>query len=287
VKRLLAILAVVLAGPAAAHGDAAHEAAQWTFDPWVVVPLAAFAVACAIGAMRLGVREHHAARGQRATAALAWLSLAGALVSPLHWLGERVFTFHMIEHEIVMVVAAPLFVIARPVGLLLWSLPHGARLAVGGWMAAAGTRAAWGVATRPAVATIAHGVAIWVWHIPAVFDATVDHLLLHRLQHLSFFVTALLFWWAVLRRCDPGAAVCHVFATMMHTSVLGALIALAPRPLYLLQTASAPAWGMTPLEDQQLAGLVMWVPAGTVYAGFALYLAARWIRRLPSRAEPA
>ena len=81
----------------------------------------------------------------------------------------------------------------------------------------------------------------------------------------------------------PGAAVGHLFVTMLHTSVLGALMALAPRVLYAVQTQHALDWGLTPLEDQQLAGLIMWVPAGTIYAGAALAFAARWIRR--SRAD--
>ena len=78
---------------------------------------------------------------------------------------------------------------------------------------------------------------------------------LHRFQHVSFLVTAILFWWALIRRSDFGAACGHTFATMTHTGLLGALMALAPHVLYRAQTASAAAWGLTPLEDQQLAGL--------------------------------
>ena len=93
----------------------------------------------------------------------------------------------------------------------------------------------------------------------------------------AFLVTALLFWWSLLRR-SPGAAAGGLVLTMLHTSLLGALLALAPRVLYPAQTAAARLWGLSPLEDQQLAGLLMWVPAGTVYAGAALWFAARWIR---------
>ena len=77
----------------------------------------------------------------------------------------------------------------------------------------------------------------------------------------------MLFWWSVLRRSESGAGAWHLFITMLHTSALGALMALAPRVLYQAQTASALAFGLTPLQDQQLAGLIMWVPAGTIYAG--------------------
>jgi cytochrome c oxidase assembly factor CtaG len=111
-----------------------------------------------------------------------------------------------------------------------------------------------------------------------LFDAAVVSVAMHRLQHLSFFLTAILFWWSVLRNSESGVAAWHLFITMLHTSILGALMALAPRVLYTAQTATALDWGLTPLEDQQLAGLIMWVPAGTIYAGAALALAAIWVR---------
>jgi cytochrome c oxidase assembly factor CtaG len=112
-----------------------------------------------------------------------------------------------------------------------------------------------------------------------LFDAAVTNVALHRAQHLSFFLTAVLFWWSVLRRSESGAGAWHVFITMLHTSVLGALMALAPHVLYGAQTATAFEWGLTPLEDQQLAGIIMWIPAGTIYAGAALAQLAIWIRQ--------
>jgi putative membrane protein len=139
--------------------------------------------------------------------------------------------------------------------------------------------AAWAFLSNGRNGTLLHGVAIWVWHAPPMFDAAVTDVALHRLQHLSFFLTAVLFWWSVCWRSEAGAAAWHVVITMLHTSILGALMTLAPRVLYSTQTSAATAFGLTPLEDQQLAGLIMWVPAGTIYAGAALALLALWIRR--------
>jgi cytochrome c oxidase assembly factor CtaG len=102
---------------------------------------------------------------------------------------------------------------------------------------------------------------------------------MHRLQHLSFLITAMLFWWSVFYRSNPGVAAWHLFVTMMHTAILGALMALAPKVLYHAQTATAAEWGLTPLQDQQLAGLIMWIPAGTVYAGAAMALIVIWIKK--------
>jgi cytochrome c oxidase assembly factor CtaG len=214
---------------------------------------------------------------------LGWTSLAAALTSPLHWLGEHLFTFHMIEHEVVMAASAPLFVMSRPVSTFLWAMPRYVRQAAGTTMNSGATRRIWTWATSGLNATVLHGVAIWGWHLPWLFDASVTNDNIHRLQHLSFLLTALLFWWSVLWRCGHGVAAWHLFVTMIHTSLLGALMALAPRVLYIVQTAHAQAWGLSPLEDQQLAGMLMWVPAGTVYAGAALAMLALWIKQSSHR----
>jgi cytochrome c oxidase assembly factor CtaG len=219
-------------------------------------------------------------RAWRAAAyGIGWLTLAGALVSPLHWLGEHLFTFHMIEHEIVMAVSAPLLIAARPIGTMLWSLPRSARVAAGRFLRRRNIVIAWDWLSASGNATVLHGIAIWAWHAPDLFDAAVTNVAVHRLQHLSFLLTAMLFWWSVLYRSNAGVAAWNLFVTMMHTSVLGALMALAPKVLYQAQTASAADWNLTPLQDQQLAGLIMWIPAGTVYAGAAMALTVIWIRQ--------
>jgi cytochrome c oxidase assembly factor CtaG len=270
------------ASQAWAHGaDAQQEGAVWTFDLWIIAPLLVLGTLYAIGSLVMRRRSLRQPRRSWQVAAfwLGWLTLAGALTSPLHWLGEHLFTFHMIEHEILMAVSAPLLVVANPVGSILWGLPHRGRLIVGRAMRLPAVTASWRWLSDGGHATLLHGIAIWVWHAPLAFDAAVTSVALHRAQHLSFFLTAVLFWWSVLRRSESGAGAWHVFITMLHTSVLGALMALAPRVLFGAQTATAWKWGLTPLEDQQLAGIIMWIPAGTIYAGAALALLAIWIRQ--------
>ncbi|WP_245428119.1 cytochrome c oxidase assembly protein [Bradyrhizobium sp. MOS003] len=270
-----------------AHGGAPEAAApSWTYDPWIVAPLMTFGLMYGIGRLVLATKGRNRL-WQDAVCAVGWLTLAGALVSPLHWLGERVLSFHMIEHEILMAVTAPLLVIARPIGPLLWSLPRGLRLMIGRAMRQRLSTRVWAFLSAGRNATLLHGIAIWGWHAPALFDSAVEHVFLHRLQHLSFFLTAILFWWSVFRRSDTGSAAWHVFVTMLHTSILGALMALAPHLLYRQQAEAAAVWGLTPLEDQQLAGIIMWVPAGTIYAGAALALIALWIRRAGQDRERA
>jgi putative membrane protein len=281
--RIAGLLAAGLPAAALAHGDAPHgDGLPWTFDPWVVTPLVATLLLYGIGLAALW-RHAGAGRGigfSHAAAYLCgWLVLAGALTSPLHWLGEHLFTAHMIEHELAMAVAAPLLVLGRPMAAALWAFPLSTRQRLTRITRSRPARAVWGALALPPVATVLHGIAIWVWHVPQFFDATVTQIGLHRLQHLSFVLTALLFWWALLRRSHPLGAAGHLFVTMIHTGVLGALLTFAPRVLYARQTFDAMRWGLTPLEDQQLAGAVMWAPGGLIYAGAALGFIALQLAR--------
>ncbi|WP_246681142.1 cytochrome c oxidase assembly protein [Mesorhizobium sp. B2-3-15] len=212
-----------------------------------------------------------------------WGVLTGALVSPIHALGERVFAAHMIEHELLMAVAAPLLVAACPGAALIWALPTGLRRGTGRLTHGRIPQAIWTVASRPLNATVIHGIAIWIWHVPVLFEAALQQGVLHYAQHASFLGTALLFWWGILPRSGRqqayGSAVMHLFFTSLHTGLLGVLLLLSPRLWYPQNAAGAALWGLTPIEDQQLAGLVMWVPAGLIYGGAALLLAGLWISK--------
>ncbi|EJC84041.1 putative membrane protein [Rhizobium leguminosarum bv. trifolii WSM2297] len=279
---LVFLLAIARSNPAVAHDHHAHlTSLPWTADPWILVPLGLIAILYGCGNIRFRPRSA-ASRVAFARRSLTfwtgWLVLASALVSPLHWLGEQLFTVHMIEHELVMAVSAPLLVLARPSAVLLWGLPKTIRRRTGGALAANGVRRTWAFLSNGTITTLLHGMAIWAWHAPVLFDAAVEYTSLHRLQHLCFFSTAILFWWSVFWKTNRGLAALHLFVTMLHMSILGALIALSPNVLYGLQTRVSGDWGLLPLEDQQMAGLVMWVPAGVIYAAVALALTALWIR---------
>src|SRR3977135_1452353 len=237
------LLVLISASAVLAHGSQSHGAeAIWTFDPWIVGPLFVIGLLYAFGWWALW-RRTAVGRKVRAWQALAyftgWVTLTGALVSPLHSLGEHLFTFHMIEHEIVMAVSAPLLIAARPIGTMLWSLPRRARVTAGRFFRRRSIGVAWDWLRGCGNATVLHGIAIWAWHAPALFDAAVTNVAVHRLQHLSFLLTAMLFWWSVFYRSNPGVAAWNLFVTMIHTSILGALMALAPKVLYQVQTATA------------------------------------------------
>jgi len=286
---VLTILLVVLVhGSAAAHGDIADGLGTltWTYDAWIIIPLYTSAILYLIGSTRLWRHAGHG-RGvhhwQAACFWCGWTFLALALLSPLHWLGERLFVAHMVEHELLMVVAAPLLALARPAAAMLWALPQSWRRAVGASAQSIFISAPWRLLRTSLVATVFHAVALWVWHMPQLYNMVLTNLTMHRLQHASFFFTALLFWWSLFygpaRRRGYGIAVACLFFTSLQCAMLGIFLTLAREPWYPQQEEFTSLLGLTPLEDQQLAGLVMWVPPGFVYLGFALYFAGQWISR--------
>jgi len=210
-----------------------------------------------------------------------WVVLAVALASPLHPLGGALFSAHMLQHELVMAVAAPLLILGRPLAPLMFSLPAAWRRPAGRWTAGPAVRGLTSMLAHPLVATLLHAGAVLIWHVPALYERTLTSEALHAAQHASFLVTALMFWWALLRggaRPRRGAAVIALFVTTVYTGGLGALLTVSDTAWYTAYGNAAAAWGLTPLEDQQLAGIIMWMPGAGPYLLAALLLMAGWLR---------
>ena len=280
------IALVLLVWPAAAWAHAGAELSRhhWTLDPWLLAPLLASAVIYAAGHVRLRRRSGQgraALQRHGVLFAAGWIVLAGAVTSPLHEAGERSFTAHMIEHELLMLAAAPLLVLARPFATMLWAFPSGARITLG--RAGRALQRPFRALTEPVTATVLQAAALWLWHAPTLFDLALRDEGVHILQHASFLLSALLFWSAMLHprlgRRGLGVAALCLFATSVVGGALGALMAFAASPWYAGYAAlGLTAFGLTPVEDQQLAGLLMWVPGGMVHAGAALALLAAALR---------
>jgi putative membrane protein len=286
-----AALALCLLCPltARAHDVGRTAFEPWSFEPWVVACLAISALLYALGLRRLW-RRAGAARGiggwHAAAFGAGWLTLAAALLSPLDALGAQLFSAHMVQHELLMVVAAPLLVLGRPLAAWTWALPMTARRSVGAWTRHPLWARPWHAITAPLGAWLLHALALWAWHVPALFDAALANEAVHALQHASFLVGALLFWWSVLgARRAYAAGLLSLFTTLLHTAALGALLALAASPWYAAYLGRTSAFGLSPLEDQQLGGMVMWMPAGFGYLAAALVLMARLLAR-QARAAP-
>jgi putative membrane protein len=234
-------------------------------------------------------------RGVRVWQAAAFggglLAVLVALETPLDRLSEALFSAHMVQHLVLMLVAAPLLALGSPRLALAWSLPA-TRL----WRLIPG---------RPSVAFALHVVALWAWHVPSLYDAALANGAVHAAEHASFLATGVLFWWALLPAPGPrlarlaapgtepstsvhvsarrgehagyGLGVLYVFGMALQSTVLGALLTFTRAPWYTSHLGSTAAWGLTALEDQQLAGVIMWVPGGLIYLVAALALFGRWL----------
>jgi putative membrane protein len=257
----------------------------WRWDPVLVICLAASAALYWFGAKR----ERGFSGRERASFFVGWVILVLALQTPLHPIGEVLFSVHMVQHELLMIVAAPLIVFGRPLLAALFALPPAWRRPTGAltrqWIAAR----TWAGLSTPLSAFVIHGVVLWVWHVPALLQAGIDNDWVHSAQHLSFLASALLFWWSLIRKHGAerhyGMAALYLFVTMLHTSLLGTLLTFSQVLWYPAYEGNTEAWGLTPLEDQQIAGLIMWIPASTVYVVAALSFVARWFGSFEERAR--
>ncbi len=296
VTRIAITLALIAAAPVLVfgHDGKPHNFEDlwrtWSFDPLIIGSLAVSAAVYTAGLRSLWRQSgvgHGISRWQAAAFAGGWLSMFVALVSPLHPWGEVLFSAHMTQHEILMLISAPLFVLGRPFIAAMWAVPGHWRKNTGHAINSAPVKRTWAIATNALVAWSVHTVALWVWHIPALFQATLHSDAVHTLQHASFFLSALLFWWAIIygKRglASYGAGVLYLFTTSIQSGLLGVLLTLTGRVWYPEYSQYTGSWGLTPIEDQQLGGLIMWVPAGIVYIVAGLIMFAGWLRESENR----
>jgi putative membrane protein len=276
------IIAAWLAPALHAHEGQAlqpHDVWQaWAWDPLIVGGLALAAWLYLTGASpERGIRTW-----ERWCYWAGLAALAIALISPLHPMGEVLFSAHMAQHEVMMVLAAPLLVLGRPLVPYLWGLPEDWRRGAGQWSKRRWVARTWNFVSHPLHAWWIHFVALWGWHVPRLFQATLTSDLVHTAQHLSFLVSALLFWWALFRRHGAdkqyGGALFYLFTTMVHTGVLGVLLTFSSVVWYPVYSGTTAPWGLTALEDQQLGGLIMTVPPIAVYLAAFLVLFTFWVR---------
>ena len=258
----------------------------WHWDPWIYVPLLISGGLYALGVRNLwgAAGEGHGVRRVEVGAFMGGLwVLAMSLLSPIHAVGGVLFSLHMVQHVLMLVVAAPLLLLGRPLVVFLWALPLPLRKGVGRMLARSPARLTLGTLGRPAVAWVLYAGIVWVWHLPTLYQAALRSEWVHALQHGTFVLVALVFWWAALefgrRRSEGyGLGVLYFFTTALHGSAFGALLTFAREAWYPFYEGRTAAWGLTPLQDQQFGGLVMWVPAGLVYLAAALIFLVSWLR---------
>lgn len=251
----------------------------WNWDPFILFNFTVLAWFYIQGLTRLW-RSAGTGRGvSRAQAAAwfgSWVVLLLILISPLDALAEQLSSAHMIQHVLIMDLAAPLFILGSPALVIAWGLPRDWRP----WMRR--TPLAAGGLWNPLLIWSLYAATLWLWHLPLLYQAALRDLLVHDAQHLSFFIVSCLFWRLLIdphgqRRLHPALAVPFLFTTSLHATLLGVFMALAPQPWYIDYAETTSTWGLSPLEDQQLAGLIMWVPACLIYPIAAVTLFGVWL----------
>lgn len=276
-------------------GGHAHEFVR-PEDAWSAWNLAELFVlgAIAVGLFTAGrrTRRHHVSPWRLRCTLIALAVVAAAIASPLDGLAGALASAHMVQHVLLILVAAPLLVAGAPVFASLAAAARPSRVALARVARKPLVKGVGRFALSAVVAWLVHAAALWAWHSAALYDAALRYDPVHALEHLTFIGTAMLFWNVVLarrraRRVPAPAAVLVVFTMGLQSVFLSALLTFAPTPWYEGYAVSARVWGLDPLTDQQLAGLVMWIPAGFVYFGIAVGLLTRWLQAAEREGEVA
>jgi putative membrane protein len=286
-------LLILAPAPLAAHDGRALSPANWwtawNWD-WLILVSLVLTAGFYLRGVRLLWRQGGRGRGVAVWQACAFsgglVVIFVALISPLEALSGALLSAHMVQHLLLIMIAAPLLALGGAPLALLWALPPSSRSQMGGWwQRQSGLRLLWRGLTRPLVVWFLHVFAVWFWHMPAFYQAALTNEWLHGVEHASFLGTALLFWWLVVqaghyRQLSQGAAVLFIFTIAIQGGLLGWLLTFSEMVWFPVYAATAPAWGMSALEDQQLAGAIMWVPSGVIYAIAALILLGSWLQKL-------
>jgi cytochrome c oxidase assembly factor CtaG len=255
-------------------------------EPWAATPAASVPIPAAVAARR---RAGDRRRVGSFAAGLAVMAVA--LAPPLEGAAGRRFSAHMTQHLLLMLVAAPLLVAGRPGAMLLEALPVATRARLGRALHRPGWRVARRLATNPVVVLTVSVGGFWAWHMPRLYEAALRNNAVHVLEHGTFLAGAFLFWSVVLdpgprRRLGLGATCGFVFAAMLTNIWLAAGLSFSTTPLYAAYRAAGVGAGGgagAALADQQLAGVIMWVPADIVYFVTLLALFRRLLRELEAR----
>ena len=234
---------------------------RWNLDPLLIAALLMVLGAYLFAAHVAVGTEPSAGRTGRGYFAAGWLIAVAALISPLCPLSVSLFSGRVGQHMILMLLAAPLVLLGHPGVIYARLFPALADWLSNRWL----TR----LCTSAPGAAVGFAILLWFWHAPGPYDATFRSSSVYWLMHLSLFSAALLVWNVVLDRSADGAipALAVGAFTTVQMTFLGALITIAPHALYLPHAVTTAPWGLTPLTDQQLGGLIMWVPACTVFVG--------------------
>ena len=261
-----------------AHAGGAGPGA-WDIDPVVLLTAVVATATYARGVRLLRTRGSRRLPPpvRRWSFYLGVASATAAVVSPLHGWSEALFAAHMTQHLILILVSAPLTILGRPTAPIVACLPTMGR-PVSRIRSALRRRAPY--LAHPLSVWALHTAVLWTWHLPVLYALALRNSVAHGLEHATFIATAALLWAAVLgeRPIGEGRSVLLLFATGLQSAALGAVLAFAGTVLYRPHEVGAPLAGYDALTDQQLAGVIMWIPPGILYLSVTAVMLARLLR---------
>jgi cytochrome c oxidase assembly factor CtaG len=251
----------------------------WTIEPAVVIPVVTAATLYVRGWATLAHRTPERFGAGRLIAVMAGLAtVIVALSSPLDALGHQLLLAHMIQHFLLMAVAPPLLWMGAPVAPMLLGLPRPIRRRVAIALASRPLLRLTHLLADPRVSWAAFVIAFWVWHIPALYDRSLGSDSWHHVQHACFFATALLFWrpvilpWPARSSWPRWAMIPYLALAELQNSTLAAILTFADRVIYPAYETLPRQWNITALEDQSIAGVIMWVPGSLAFVLPMLWL---------------
>jgi cytochrome c oxidase assembly factor CtaG len=249
---------------------------QWNWEPSILIGTALLTglYLYAIGPLRKRYYPAEQVRtGQTISFLLGMLVMFLALASPLDELGDSyLFSAHMVQHLFLTIIGPPLLLLGTPE----WFVKPLLRNEVVFKIAKA--------LTYPAVAFVLYNADFWLWHAPPLYNATLENQNIHILEHLTFIVFGILYWWPIfspskdLPRLSIGGQILYLFLSGMPSVLLGAGLTFSP-PLYAPYLAAPRIWGISAATDQQLGGLIMWVPVSILYIIIMSVLFIRWMQQ--------
>jgi len=237
----------------------------------------AFVLVCvgalyARGWLRLGRIGHPPSRWRLALYGLGLAAIAAAVLSPIDDLADELFPVHMVQHLLLTMLAAPLVLLGNPLPVVLWGVPRRVRRFLASPLTmGARFRIALGVLTSLPVAWLVYVVDLWAWHVPLLYQLALEHEIVHVVEHVAFFTTALLFWWPIVRpaprlgpRAHLGFELLYLIAATAQNTALGAMLTLPERSFYPHYDETARRLAVNAVEEQAAAGGIMWI-SGHMY----------------------
>lgn len=265
---------------------------SWDLRLEIILPLLLGAVLYGAGWRKLRLRGSRrlASKGRLSSFLVGLAVVAVSLMSAIDSFSADLFLMHMIQHLLLIMVAAPLIVLANPFPFILWGMPQGRAVGLALMSSRAPFRRLLRRVTGPGITWLLFVACLWGWHDPGAYQAALRSDLIHDIEHLCFYGTALLFWWHVIQagprvhpRLSPGARIAFTLSVVPANMVAGVAISFAGSPLYEHYTTVPRIWGLTALEDQQLGGTIMWIPGSMMYLIAGIILISRMVQESERR----